>query len=112
MAAMRLLVTGGCGFVGNNFIRYVLDHYQPEMITSVDTLTTASSMKSSGAFWSEFGDRYEFIKADITDVERMDEVLSNHSYFAVVNFAAETHVGRSIASPQNFNHNNVVGPTT
>jgi dTDP-glucose 4,6-dehydratase len=112
MAAMRLLVTGGCGFVGNNFIRYVLDHYQPEMITNVDALTTESSMESSVAFWSEFGDRYEFFKADIADAERMDEVLSNHSYFAVVNFAAETHMNRSIASPENFIHNNVVGPAT
>jgi dTDP-glucose 4,6-dehydratase len=109
---MRLLVTGGCGFIGSNFIRYVLDHYQPEMITNVDALACASSMRSSAAFSSRFGDRYEFFKADIADAERMDEVLSNHSYFAVVNFAAESHVDRSIASPQNFIHTNVVGAVT
>jgi dTDP-glucose 4,6-dehydratase len=109
---MRLLVTGGCGFIGSNFIRYVLDHYQPEMITNVDALTYASSMQSSGAFSSRFGRRYEFFKADIADAERMDEVLFNHSYFAVVNFAAESHVDRSIASPDNFIQTNVVGATT
>jgi dTDP-glucose 4,6-dehydratase len=109
---MRLLVTGGCGFIGSNFIRYVLDHYQPEMITNVDALTYAGSMQSSAAFSSRFGGRYEFFKADIADAERMDEVLSNHSYFAVVNFAAESHVDRSIASPENFIHTNVVGATT
>jgi dTDP-glucose 4,6-dehydratase len=109
---MRLLVTGGCGFIGRNFIRYILDHYQPEMITNVDALTYASSMRSSAAFSSRFGDRYEFFKADIADAERMDEVLSSHSYFAVVNFAAESHVDRSIASPANFIRTNVVGADT
>jgi dTDP-glucose 4,6-dehydratase len=108
---MRLLVTGGCGFIGSNFIRYVLDHYQPEMITNVDALTYAGSIESSAAFSSSF-DRYEFFKADIADAERMDEVLANHSYFAVVNFAAESHVDRSIGSPENFIHTNVVGTTT
>ena len=109
---MRLLVTGGCGFIGSNFIRYVLDHYQPEMITNVDALTYASSLESCAAFSSRFGDRYEFFRADLADTERMDEVLANHSYFAVVNFAAESHVDRSITSPENFIHTNVVGTTT
>jgi dTDP-glucose 4,6-dehydratase len=109
---MRLLVSGGCGFIGNNFIRYVLDHYQPEMITSVDALTYPSSIESSAAFSSEFGDRYEFFKADIADAERMDEVLSNHSYFAVVNFAAETHFDCSTTSAEKFIHTNVVGAAT
>jgi dTDP-glucose 4,6-dehydratase len=108
---MRLLVTGGCGFIGSNFIRYILEHYQPEMITNVDALTYAGSLKSATSFSSRFGDRYEFFKADIADAARMDEVLANHSYFAVVNFAAESHVDRSIASPENFIHTNVVGTT-
>jgi len=106
---MRLLVTGGCGFIGSNFIRYVLDHYQPEMITNVDALTYAGSLDSSVAFSSRYRDRYEFCRADIADAARMDEILSNHSYFAVVNFAAETHVDRSIESPENFVHTNVAG---
>jgi len=109
---MRLLVTGGCGFIGKNFIRYVLDHYQPEMITNVDALTSAGSIESSAPFSSRFGDRYEFFKADIANAERMDEVLTNHSYFAVVNFAQGSHVDRSIASPENFIHANVIGTTT
>jgi dTDP-glucose 4,6-dehydratase len=106
---MRLLVTGGCGFIGSNFIRYVLEHYQPEMITNVDALTYAGSLESTNDFLPEFGDRYEFICSDIANVGRIDEVLANHSYFAVVNFAAESHVDRSIASPENFIHTNIVG---
>src|ERR1700730_5384879 len=106
---MRLLVTGGCGFIGSNFIRYVLEHYQPEMITNVDALTYAGSLESTSDFLPEFGDRYEFIRSDIADFVAVDEALSNHSYFAVVNFAAESHVDRSIASPENFIHTNIVG---
>ena len=109
---MRLLVTGGCGFIGSNFIRYVLEHYQPEMITNVDALTHASSLESCAAFSSQYGNRYEFFRADIADVDRMDEVLANHSYFAVVNFAAESHVDLNINSPENFIHTNIVGTTT
>ena len=54
---MRLLVTGGCGFIGSNFIRYVLEHYQPEIITNVDALTYAGSLESTTDFLPEFGDR-------------------------------------------------------
>ena len=106
---MRLLVTGGCGFIGSNFIRYVLEHYQPEMITNVDALTYAGSLESTSDFLPEFGDRYEFIRSDIADFAAVDEALSNHSYFAVVNFAAESHVDRSIASPEDFFRTNIIG---
>jgi dTDP-glucose 4,6-dehydratase len=106
---MRLLVTGGCGFIGSNFIRYVLEHYQPEIITNVDALTYAGSLESTADFLSEFGDRYEFFRSDIADSGRIDEVMANHSYFAVVNFAAESHVDRSITSPENFVRTNIVG---
>ena len=51
---MRLLVTGGCGFIGSNFIRYVLDHYQPEMVTNLDALTYAGSLESTADFLPEF----------------------------------------------------------
>ncbi len=106
---MRLLVTGGCGFIGSNFIRYVLEHYQPEMITNVDALTYAGSLESTADFSAEFGDRYEFVRSDIADFAAIDGILSKHSYFAVVNFAAESHVDRSIMSPENFIHTNIVG---
>jgi dTDP-glucose 4,6-dehydratase len=106
---MRLLVTGGCGFIGSNFIRYVLDHYDPEFITNVDALTYAGSLATTADLPQRFGDRYEFMHADVADPEGMDRILGAHSYYAVVNFAAESHVDRSIASPQHFVHSNVVG---
>jgi dTDP-glucose 4,6-dehydratase len=106
---MRLLITGGCGFIGSNFIRYVLGHYQPEMVTNVDALTYAGSLASTADFRSEFGDRYEFIRVDIANAAAIEHVFSRHSYYAVVNFAAESHVDRSITSPENFIHTNIVG---
>jgi dTDP-glucose 4,6-dehydratase len=106
---MRVLVTGGCGFIGSNFIRYVLGHYQPEMITNLDALTYAGSLSSTAGFRSKFGNRYEFFRVDIANAVAIEEVLSRHSYYAIVNFAAESHVDRSIISPENFIHTNIVG---
>ena len=108
---MRLLVTGGCGFIGSHFIRYVLEHYDPESITNIDLLTYAGSLNTTADLPDRFGDRYEFIRADIADRKKIDEVLSAHTYFGLVNFAAESHVDRSIISPADFIHSNVVGTT-
>ena len=108
---MRLLVTGGCGFIGSNFIRYVLEHYDPERITNVDLLTYAGSMNTTADLAQRFKDRYEFVRADIADRKQIDEILSAHSYFGVINFAAESHVDRSIVSPADFIYSNVVGTT-
>ena len=109
---MRLLVTGGCGFIGSNFIRYVLEHYQPESVTNVDLLTYAGALVTTADFPLRFGERYEFIRADIADRKAMQEIISRHSYYAVVNFAAESHVDRGIVSPADFIHSNVVRGTT
>jgi dTDP-glucose 4,6-dehydratase len=110
-ASMRLLVTGGCGFIGSNFIRYVLEHYDPENITNVDLLTYAGSLHTTADLAERFGDRYEFIRADIADPKKVEEILSAHSYFGLINFAAESHVDRSILSPADFISSNVVGTT-
>lgn len=106
---MRLLVTGGCGFIGSNFIRHVLEHYQPEFITNVDALTYAGNMENLAGIEEKYPGHYEFFQADIADEEAMEAILSKHQYYAVINFAAESHVDRSITSPQNFVHTNVAG---
>ncbi len=106
---MRLLVTGGCGFIGSNFIRYVLEHYAPEFVSNVDALTYAGNMANLAGVPEKYGERYEFFHADIANADQMDALMSKHRFYAVVNFAAESHVDRSINSPQNFIHTNVVG---
>src|SRR6266480_4933225 len=108
-AAMRILVTGGCGFIGSNFIRYILQHYKPASVTNVDALTYAGNLASLNGVVDEHGERYEFFKADIANTDAMDGLMLEHQFFAVVNFAAESHVDRSINSPENFIHTNVIG---
>src|SRR6266403_2138581 len=108
-AAMRILVTGGCGFIGSNFIRYILQHYKPAFVTNVDVLTYAGNPANLDGVVEEHGERYEFFKADIANANQMDALMTEHQFYAVINFAAESHVDRSINSPLNFIHTNVVG---
>ena len=106
---MRLLVTGGCGFIGSNFIRYVLQHYGPAMVSNLDALTYAGNLANLAGVAEQYGERYEFYQADIANPDQVDALMSKHQFFAIINFAAESHVDRSIDSPQNFIHTNVVG---
>src|SRR5712692_10316994 len=108
-AAMRILVTGGCGFIGSNFIRYILQHCKPAYVTNVDVLTYAGNLANLDGVVEEHGERYEFFKADIASADQMDALMTEHQFYAVINFAAESHVDRSINSPLNFIHTNVVG---
>ncbi len=106
---MRILVTGGCGFIGSNFIRYILQHYKPAYMTNVDALTYAGNLANLDGVVEEHGARYEFFQADIANADQMDTLLHEEQFYAIINFAAESHVDRSINSPQNFIHTNVVG---
>src|SRR5437763_358264 len=107
--AVRILVTGGCGFIGSNFIRYILQHYKPASVTNVDALTYAGNLANLDGVVEEHGERYEFFKADIANADQMDALMTEHQFYAVINFAAESHVDRSINSPLNFIHTNVIG---
>ena len=106
---MRILVTGGCGFIGSNFVRHVLGHYGPASITNVDALTYAGNPANLAGVAEEFGERYAFVQADIADADAVDRVLAAHPFYAVVNFAAESHVDRSIDAPGDFIHTNIAG---
>src|SRR5439155_9889221 len=75
-ATMRILVTGGCGFIGSNFIRYILQHYKPAYVTNVDVLTYAGNIANLEGVLEEHGERYEFFKADIANADLMDALMT------------------------------------
>jgi len=102
---MRLLVTGGSGFIGSNFIDAILSGVPGASAVNVDNLTYASIFKDD--FAARFGKRYQFAKADITDTAKMALLCKDADI--VVNFAAETHVDNSISRPQSFVRANVLG---
>lgn len=105
---MRLLVTGGMGFIGSNFIRYVLEKHGDWEIINLDKLGYGSNPANLEDI--EDDPRYTFVKGDITDFELVRELVKKVD--AVVNFAAESHVDRSISSPEHFLNSNVLGVYT
>jgi len=103
---IKLLVTGGAGFIGSNFILYILNkHYECE-VTNLDKLTYAGNLENLKDIETEY--RYHFIRGDIEDRDLVDKLLSQ-SFDVVVNFAAESHVDRSIMDPSPFINTNVQG---
>ena len=102
---MKLLVTGGCGFIGSNFIRYVLKTHPEYKIINLDKLTYAGNRENLKDI--EKNKNYKFVKGDICD-EKLVLKLSN-GCDAIINFAAETHVDRSIKDPSDFVKTNVYG---
>lgn len=91
---MKLLVCGGAGFIGTNFIKFMLESYPDIYLVNFDKLTYAGNQENLKDVESD--SRYHFEKGDITDLERLTEVIKKHSVTHVINFAAETHVDRSI----------------
>lgn len=103
---MKLLVTGGAGFIGSNFIRYCLGHRQDIQITNLDKLTYAGNLENLAGV--AFHPGHRFVRGDIADPALVDGVLGE-GFDAVINFAAETHVDRSIEDAHPFLQTNVVG---
>ena len=103
----KILITGGCGFIGSNFVRLWLSEYPDAAIHNIDTLTYAGNMENLAGVDDD--ERYAFHKGDICDREFVDSVLAGDSYDAVVNFAAESHVDRSILDSGPFVKTNIVG---
>lgn len=102
---MKLLITGGCGFIGSNFIRYILKKYPHYKIINLDSLTYAGNLESLEDVSKN--PNYTFIKGDISDYNLVMELID--SCEGVLNFAAETHVDRSITDPSIFVRTNVLG---
>jgi dTDP-glucose 4,6-dehydratase len=101
-----LLVTGGAGFIGCNFVRIALEQTQAKVVV-LDKLTYAGSLESLRGISDD--PRFHFVRADIADRSAVEQVFREHSPSAVLNFAAESHVDRSIDGPAEFIHTNVVG---
>jgi len=102
---MKLLITGGAGFIGSNFIEYWLDKYPNDTIVNLDKLTYAGHLESTISFQNN--PNYKFIKGDICDIQLVNKITSDVD--TVIHFAAETHVDRSIDGPAEFVRTNVVG---
>jgi dTDP-glucose 4,6-dehydratase len=101
----KILVTGGCGFIGSNFIGYWLKKYPNDKIINLDKLTYAGHLSSTKEFKNS--KNYKFVKGDICDQKVVEKVIKNIDW--VVHFAAETHVDRSIKDPDVFIKTNVIG---
>jgi len=108
-----LLVTGGCGFIGTNFIRYLLEESDfLGRVINVDKLTYAGNPENLADIEEAFGDRYVFVYADICDRRQMADLFDGYLIDAVCHFAAESHVDRSIRWPDAFIQTNIVGTFT
>ncbi|WP_311173088.1 dTDP-glucose 4,6-dehydratase [Halobellus ordinarius] len=105
---MRILVTGGAGFIGSNFVHYVLDEHDEDEIVTLDALTYAGSKDNLDGVLDH--PRHEFVEGDIRDRELVTELVADVD--AVVNFAAESHVDRSIEGAKPFVETNVQGTQT
>ena len=103
----KILVTGGAGFIGSNFVRYMLNKYQDYKIVNLDLLTYAGNIKSLDDV--KDNPNYLFVKGDIADNKLVDKIVSNNKIDVIINFAAESHVDRSITNPDIFVKTNVLG---
>jgi dTDP-glucose 4,6-dehydratase len=101
------LVTGGAGFIGSNFIHYLLKKHQDILIVNVDKLTYAGNLENLKSAMDD--KRHVFVQADICDAEAMKKLFDQYQIDYVVNFAAESHVDRSITDPDVFVRTNVMG---
>ena len=104
---MKILVTGGAGFIGGNFVHYMLDKHPEDEIVCLDKLTYAGNMSTLEDVINH--PRFKFVKGDIADKEFVGALCDENAFDAVVNFAAESHVDRSIEDPQIFLITNIIG---
>ena len=105
----NLMITGGAGFIGSNFARYMLDKYTDYRIIVYDKLTYAGNLDNLKDVAQTFGDRYAFVQGDICDSDKLGEAVQQHEIDTIVNFAAATHVDRSLMEPDEFIRTDVFG---
>jgi len=104
---MKILVTGGAGFIGANFVYFQLQNHPEDQIVCVDALTYAGNLETLAEAMKN--PQFKFVKADIADRTAMDDLFAAEKFDVVVNFAAESHVDRSIENPEIFLRTNIMG---
>ena len=104
---MKFLVTGGAGFIGSNYMHYVVNKYPEDYFVCLDALTYAGNYNNIKDL--EEKDNYKFVKGDITDREFIDKLFNDEKFDIVINFAAESHVDNSIKNPGIFLTTNIIG---
>lgn len=108
---MRVLVTGGAGFIGSNFVQYILDNQKGlNLLVNLDLLTYAGNLENLKTV--ENDSRYHFVKGDIRDKVLVEKLFMEYEFDTVVHFAAESHVDRSILEPDVFLTTNIIGTQT
>jgi dTDP-glucose 4,6-dehydratase len=107
-----ILVTGGAGFIGTNFVRLVLRERLPWRVVVLDALTYAGNLENLTGLETAYPDRYRFVRADVADAEAVGKLFLEESPDLVAHFAAESHVDRSIFGPMEFVRTNALGTAT
>jgi dTDP-glucose 4,6-dehydratase len=105
-----LLVTGGAGFIGSNFVRMVLSEHPDYLVINLDKLTYAGNLENLSGLLDR--PNHKFIKGDICNGKLINQIIDEHQIDAIINFAAESHVDRSITAPKVFIETNVIGTLT
>jgi dTDP-glucose 4,6-dehydratase len=102
---VKILITGGAGFIGSNFVKYMLDKYPDYKITNLDSLTYCGNLENLSEIKNN--PNYKFVKGNITDKDLVFQITDDMDY--IINFAAESHVDRSIEDPEIFIKSNIIG---
>ncbi len=107
---MKILVTGGAGFIGSNYLHYVVNKYEEDFYVCLDALTYAGNYENLKPIADK--KNFKFVKGDITDKELVEKLFDEEKFDAVINFAAESHVDNSIKNPSIFLTTNIIGTQT